>query len=760
VSQLTLFGNGPPRADIFTCDLAVTSGRTTIACTRIRQEPLNPADILRMVTAVPGCRERLLAAHRVWIKPNLTSLATPDQGKTTSPAVLDCLLYSLVELGVSAEAIRVGDSAVIGTDTYEVARHAGILDVCARHDVPFLDLRWLPFQPIKVPSPRRIAALPISAPFASPRVAKINLAKIKTSYGSAAAFSVKNAKGILDDDTKLQFHTSGLQDCLCDLEQVVPWDLVILEGFPASSLGEPVPWGLLIVGDSAAAADLLAAEIARIPSEDCRHLDRLRNRLGLGDISLVDAIGAAQLTQVLPALRYAKNELADLGMRYGVAITDGRPCSGCVESLAKALARRDLSCDPRGSFRLAAGPELEGKDLGGTSFFIGNCSFDGVGRKLVSTVFAAEVLGAWQAATKVPGCPPTIDNMVSGLHQPSESGHLRDLPIRTTARPAQLLLPERVEARLARAQFEVPPLQLLLAADAVRAVAPHIPGEKVSFNTLPREAALRCELIVAAICHRINWDFLRSRLGEYMAAGSGILDAPVLLNISAQQAQSMLSGYERADRIRAAERAAMLRTVGAFILGNGDSLEKLLADVEGRVDGDGGLYARLSLCKPLGEDPARKKLNVFVHSIVRAGLWACTDERDLEPAVDYHIMRLYLRRGDVRPRNRSYLTALKLEQPRRSRTVTRLRRVTAEALSRLAAIAGLPVPVLNHVEWWIGRSVCLREQPRCTSSDTLQRLSPAAGVHPGCPYRSLCVAFNEDQSRLLLKEPFHDSRFY
>lgn len=39
-----------------------------------------------------------------------------------------------------------------------------------------------------------------------------------------------------------------------------------------------------------------------------------------------------------------------------------------------------------------------------------------------------------------------------------------------------------------------------------------IPPEKISFDTLPLDSAIAYEIICAAICHKINWDFLRSEI--------------------------------------------------------------------------------------------------------------------------------------------------------------------------------------------------------------------------------------------------------
>ena len=158
----------------------------------------------------PATRFRLETAEAIWIKPNLTGAEPPSQGRTTQPRVLDELLEWLKALKPATRQIYVADSSVVGCDTTEAAATTGILAVCEKHRVPFVDLRSLGYADRDIPDPLEFATLPISLPFSRDEVFKINIGKVKSTYGSPVGFCLKNAKGLLPDDFKLQFHLKGV----------------------------------------------------------------------------------------------------------------------------------------------------------------------------------------------------------------------------------------------------------------------------------------------------------------------------------------------------------------------------------------------------------------------------------------------------------------------------------------------------------------------------------------------------------------------
>ena len=366
------------------------------------------------ITADPDLFERLRSTEEVWIKPNVTSGEPPERGRTTQPSVLDGVIRAVCDLRGSRRSVFVADSSVIGTDTNSAARTAGVKRVCDDNNVPFIDLRASAFVEVDVPDAKLFPRLMLNAPFTERRIFKINLGKIKMTYGSAVAFCTKNSKGVLHDEQKLAFHVKGLQPSLCDLAKCLSWDLAVLEGLPMSQLGEPAGNGPLGLCTDPVVLDCFFALVFRIPWETSHHLATLSEAAGVTEAALQSLPGYALFHSLFAPLSYSTSSLSELGGQYSVSIIDRRPCSACLESFAKALRKIALSPGCRDSaFVLGCSPDgiLEEQLGSHPTFFVGNCSFLAVAEELRTREFPEALIERWRRSRKVPGCPPTIDCM-------------------------------------------------------------------------------------------------------------------------------------------------------------------------------------------------------------------------------------------------------------------------------------------------------------------------------------------------------------
>jgi hypothetical protein len=151
---------------------------------------------------------------------------------------------------------------------------------------------------------------------------------------------------------------------------------------------------------------------------------------------------------------------------------------------------------------------------------------------------------------------------------------------------------------------------------------------------------------------------------------------------------SVAAGYHRPERIRSKERAALLRDVGSTIGHRFKGKpEKILEGTGRQLHGPDGFLRRMDYFQAFRDDPLRKKTNVLVHEIVRDRIADFKDSARIAPAVDYHIMRLYLRSGRVFPLHRETLDLLKQNSMPRPRLVKLLRQSVSEALSLTAMYA-------------------------------------------------------------------------
>jgi hypothetical protein len=276
-----------------------------------------------------------------------------------------------------------------------------------------------------------------------------------------------------------------------------------------------------------------------------------------------------------------------------------------------------------------------------------------------------------------------------------------------------------------------------------------------------RQLALK--IAVVSICHQFNWDLLNKTLTEQLVTKetADILDT--LAKVTAPTLQNWFSQSGESDRLRAAERAEILRTVARTLQSDfeGDPMN-LLRRSKFALRGEGGFLQLMDTFDIFREDPLRKKTNVLIHDMVRERIVRFQDEENIAPAIDYHLIRLYLRTGRVFALYDSLHTSLADGSPRpRPRMVRLLREKVAEAVLLTARFARLTVPDVNYIEWQLGRTICTRDGPKCLAGERVSNLdAEIARLFTGvCPFANNCVAFR-DPHWIKLKEPVFQKTFY
>jgi hypothetical protein len=311
-----------------------------------------------------------------------------------------------------------------------------------------------------------------------------------------------------------------------------------------------------------------------------------------------------------------------------------------------------------------------------------------------------------------------------------------------------------LDRALAGPAFAVDEMACAAAATVIRTL--RIDGHAVP-SRRSQEAELLYRISLAAICHSINWDFLSERLS--LAFDDMKIDCTALAALTARNINSWLDGYARPDRIRASERAGYLRDIGSGLLERySGSAVRLVSESAGRLYGQDGFLQRLDAFAAFVEDPLRKKSNLLVHEIVRDRVALFEDQNKIAPAIDYHIMRLYLRSGRVVPLHRETLELLKRASTPRPRLVKLLRQAVSEALSLTALYAQRSIPEVNGIEWQIGRDICDRANPNCAGVPASVQASLSSSG-PLCPNAVFCRAYADMEWRML-KEPDLKKSFY
>lgn len=290
----------------------------------------------------------------------------------------------------------------------------------------------------------------------------------------------------------------------------------------------------------------------------------------------------------------------------------------------------------------------------------------------------------------------------------------------------------------------------------------HADIEKAPWANLPLSTQLTFKLAFVSICHEFNWDFMQNTLAKHLLEKESGRLIDQLIKIDAKVLGKWLEEYPKPERIRGSERAALLRDFARKLSEHYGGDAGQIIELSGScIAGENGFLARLDIFEAYGADPLRKKSNVLLHDLVRENIVRFHDEENIAPAVDYHIMRLYLRTGRVIPSSIEIANELKGKPRPRPRLVKLLRECVSEALKQTAFYAGLTVADVNYIEWQLGRAICLKDCPACQNqcfpgevSEDVARLYQSS-----CPYIEFCEAYKDEGFRAL-REPNFKTSFY
>ncbi len=266
-----------------------------------------------------------------------------------------------------------------------------------------------------------------------------------------------------------------------------------------------------------------------------------------------------------------------------------------------------------------------------------------------------------------------------------------------------------------------------------------------------------------SICHQYNWNELESAMSKLFAGCKSATQITNLVrDITPEQFEQPFGEGIDETRIRSNERIGILKETAKILESKFKcSLQSLLSKSKKRLSGPKGLYSYLDEFPAFEADPLRKKSCVLVHELVRNGNIAITDPENIKPAIDYHIIRIYLRSGRIFPKHKLALERLTSHKNQPSRVfVEEARRATAQALGCVAQFSNLSIAHVNYVEWMLARSQCIRSSPLCRSKLDVDK---AANLEPlkqeKCCFNDFCaVNWLDDWEEVW--EPIFDSTHY
>jgi hypothetical protein len=281
----------------------------------------------------------------------------------------------------------------------------------------------------------------------------------------------------------------------------------------------------------------------------------------------------------------------------------------------------------------------------------------------------------------------------------------------------------------------------------------------------------------AAVCHSTQgglrgyfdktyykgWDYL---LRAFLVATSrgllGVgqcraLSGNTLREVLGQGADSSVVGLNDLDH-----RSAILQGLAAQVVAAGarNVPEALgLRRSVAQVGGGEGLYERLAGYQAFS-DMQRKKATTFLMTVHFSRRVVLSDPENVDPMVDYHRMRLFLRLGCIIPSDDD-VESLRLRRGVAIEASNSIRERSYELSRWFSGACGKPALELDVVMWAFARSAC-RDTPVCQSrqyqNGSFQTFTRIDG-HTGCSLGPVCGSSKKSVDEMLW-EPVGKSEDY
>lgn len=288
-------------------------------------------------------------------------------------------------------------------------------------------------------------------------------------------------------------------------------------------------------------------------------------------------------------------------------------------------------------------------------------------------------------------------------------------------------------------------------------IAKIIPKEQVTFDYWGQDILVMSEIVCASICHQMNWDYLRNALFNKLREDPNWVLPHSLICIEEKEVADLFRSYNKPERIRVRERTQILREIGewakTFV-----NISSIFLDSSGNLLQKDFVRKNLLLCNTFATDIEEKKMQLLLQKLSLYKVFEGVATY-CQPAIDYHLIRTYLRRGLLFAKTeyaKGYIMNQSAE--RKDSTVAAVRHLCAELMLNICIYTDLDVNTVNQIEWHIGRSICLQEKPDCNLKEKdSQWLRP---YFSSCPFSDTCAAKCGNSDLLDMKEPAYKGSSY
>lgn len=213
--------------------------------------------------------KKLKGKKKIFVKPNLFA---PEGSQTGATVDFDLISYIVDYLNERDKKVYIGE---VGAHQYDSEKLFGDLGVYDRFNAEFINLNFTEFEEVHF----RIKGVEYT--FKIPKIVLecdgvINIPKYKTHAATTLSLAMKNLYGLLPGNEKWKGHALGLNETICNINELIPSDIVITDGYVAMeglgpTLGVPVQKNVLFGADSAVAHDVAVSQMLHVDLPWLKH---------------------------------------------------------------------------------------------------------------------------------------------------------------------------------------------------------------------------------------------------------------------------------------------------------------------------------------------------------------------------------------------------------------------------------------------------------------------------------------------------------
>ncbi len=220
-------------------------------------------------------------SSKVVIKPSIEIAAYPYQAVCTNPKVLDALISVLISKGVKKENISVAEQSL--DNTTKAAAKSGILEVCKKQDIKFIDISSSEFIEKAIEDYK----FNISKHILDADVL-INLPVMKTHYNKEISGALENMRRVADIPTQKRMSASEQDNQIVLLNKLLKYVTVAdmsngMHGQGPYLAGEPAFLNIIMASKNPVAIDGFFSELGMF---DIPSYVKLASEKGLGNLDV------------------------------------------------------------------------------------------------------------------------------------------------------------------------------------------------------------------------------------------------------------------------------------------------------------------------------------------------------------------------------------------------------------------------------------------------------------------------------------------